>query len=63
MVAGDKHTFMIGHGRYSLTGEGAIQGYLAHNKAPSPRTLHKAYSYRPWAVLGGGRFLMSEVPL
>jgi len=37
-------------------------GYLAHNKTLSPRTLQKAYAYGP-TVPGGGRFLMSEVPL
>jgi hypothetical protein len=41
----------------------ALQGYLAHKKAPPPRTLQHAHASGPMLVLGGGRFLMSEVPL
>ena len=40
-----------------------LQGYLAHKKMSSPRTL-QAYAYGPRAVVGGGvRVLMSEIPL
>jgi len=42
-----------------LDGVGGLQGYLAHKK--TPHTV--AYAYGPTAVLGGGRFLISEVPL
>ena len=42
---------------------GAVQGYLAHKKQPFCRTLQWAYAWGPMVVLGGGRFLMSEVPL
>ena len=40
-----------------------IQGYLAHKKPHPPRTLQSAYISGPLVVLGGGLFLMSEVPL
>ena len=40
-----------------------LQGYLAHKKMPPPRTLQEAYAWGPTVVLGGGRFLVSEVPL
>ena len=48
-----------GRGRGALD----VQGYLAHKKLPPPRTLQWADAYGPRAVLGGGQFLMSEVPL
>ena len=38
-----------------------LQGYLAHKKMRQPRTLQ--YAWGPMVVLGGGLFLMSEVPL
>ena len=44
-------------------GHTSVQGYLARKKIPHPRTLQQAYAYEPVIVLGGGRFLMSEVPL
>ena len=40
-----------------------LQGYLAHKKPQPPRNLQYDYAYGPTAVLGGGRFLMSEVSL
>jgi hypothetical protein len=40
-----------------------VQEYLAHEKAPPPRTLQWTYAQCPIAVLVGVRFLMSEVPL
>ena len=40
-----------------------IQGYLSHKKPHPPRTLREDSAYGPTAVLGGLRFLMSEVPL
>ena len=39
-----------------------LQGYLTDKKTPTPGTLPKAYAYGPVGVLGGGRFLMGEVP-
>ena len=36
----------------------SLQGYLAHKKAPPPRTLQD-----PMVVVGGGRFLKTEIPL
>jgi len=47
---------------YLNTGE-HLQGYLAHTEPPPHRILQKAYAWGPMVVLGGGRFLMSEVPL
>ena len=41
----------------------SAQGYLAHKKAPPPRNLQKAYAYGPTVLVGGGAFLISEVPL
>ena len=41
----------------------AVQGYLAHKKQPAPMTLQQGYAQGPTVVLGGGQFLMSEVPL
>jgi hypothetical protein len=41
----------------------ARQGYLAHQKPTPPRTLQQDHAYGPTAVLGGRRFLVSEVPL
>ena len=38
---------------------GGVQGYLDHKK--TPHTV--AYAYGPTAVQGGGRFLISVVPL
>ena len=40
-----------------------LQGYLAHKQPPPPRTLQQDYAEGPTEVLGGGCFLMSEVPL
>ena len=40
-----------------------VQGCLADEKTYSPRTLQQAYAQVPAVLLGGGRFLMSEVPL
>jgi len=31
----------------------SIQGYLAHKKTPSPRSLQLGYAFGPTAVLGG----------
>jgi hypothetical protein len=39
-----------------------MQGYLAHKKPPSLRTLQYEHAVGPMVVLGGG-VLMSEVPL
>ena len=39
---------------------GTLQGYLAHEKTHPARTLPQAYAQ---GHRGGGRFLMSEVPL
>ena len=41
----------------------AVQGYLAHKKAPPRMTLQYCYAQGPVEVLGGGGFLMKEVPL
>ena len=41
----------------------ALQGYLAYKKTPTHRILQEAYAYNPMVVLGGGRFLLREVPL
>ena len=41
----------------------AVQGYLAHKKQRPPRTLQQDYAQHLTVVLGGGRFLMSEVHL
>ena len=38
-----------------------LQGYLAHEKQPPPRTVEKDYASGP--MVGGGLFIMSEVPL
>ena len=38
----------------------AVQGYLAHKKSSRPRTRRLGPYGGP---MGGGRFLMSEVPL
>ena len=40
-----------------------VPGNLADKKTPPPRTLQQAYAQGPVVVLGGGRFLISEVPL
>ena len=40
-----------------------LQEYLANNKTTPSRTLQYAYALGPMAVLGGMRFLMSDVPL
>ena len=40
-----------------------LQGYLAHEKHPPPRTLQKDYLGSYGGPRGGGLFLMSEVPL
>ena len=40
-----------------------LQGYLAHKKLLPPGTPQKAYAQDPMVVLGGLKFLMSEVPL
>jgi len=39
-----------------------VQGCLAHKKTPPARTLRQE-TWGPVEVLGGARFLMSEVPL
>ena len=43
----------------------SVQGYLAHEKHPSRRTLHQPYAKGPMVVLGLGGWvlLMREVPL
>ena len=43
--------------------KGCIQGYLAHKKLLPPGTIQQDYAQGPTVVLGGGVFLMSEVPL
>ena len=44
--------------------EADVQGHLAHEKQPPPRTLQKDHTEHPVVVLrGGGLFLTSEVPL
>jgi hypothetical protein len=40
-----------------------IQGYLADTKQYPPKNLQQEHAWAPMAVLGGGRFLMGEVPL
>ena len=40
-----------------------VQRYPAHKKTPSPKTLQQASAQGSMQVLGGGNFLMSEVPL
>jgi len=40
---------------------GTLQGYLAHKKPPALGS-YKACALGPMVVLGGGRFLMREVP-
>jgi hypothetical protein len=40
-----------------------MQGYLAHKKPPSLRTLQYDHAVGPMVVLEGGWFLMSEAPL
>ena len=40
-----------------------LQGYLADKKPPPRRSLQYDHAWAPMAVLGGVRFLMSEVPL
>ena len=42
---------------------GFSRGYLAHKKPPTPLGPPEDTGHRPYMVLGGGRFLMSEVPL
>ena len=42
---------------------GGVQEYLVHKTPPPRRTLQLGYAQDPGVVLGGGRFLMSEVPL
>ena len=39
-----------------LDGGQSLQGYLAHKKTPSPRTLQQASAYGPTVVRGGGAF-------
>jgi len=44
--------------------EGQIQGYLAHKIPRPPSTLqYDNYAQDPMMALGGGLFLVSEVPL
>jgi len=43
--------------------EWRVQGYLTHKKQHSPRTPQEDFAYGPMLALGGGLFLMSEVPL
>jgi len=43
--------------------EAGLQGYLPHNKSHPLGALQKDYACGPTAVLGGVRFIMSEVPL
>ena len=45
------------------SGTGLLQGCLAHEKLLPPRALQYAYAYGPVVVLGGMKFLESEVPL
>ena len=46
--------------KYSLV---VYKGYLAHKKRPPRRTLQYDHPQGPMVTLGGGLFLMSEVPL
>ena len=39
-----------------MVGKERLQGYLAHKKTPSRRTLQYAYAYGPVVVLGGWVF-------
>ena len=41
----------------------AVQGYLSHKKQCPLRALQWDYAYGPIVFLGGGQFLISEVPL
>ena len=54
---------LIAPGSYSRASPWSIQGHLAYKKPHHPRTLQSAYAQGPVVVLGGGHFLMSEVPL
>ena len=40
-----------------------VQGYLAHEKSPPPRTQQQDHAQGPMGVLRGWVFLMGEVPL
>ena len=50
-------------GGSACTYDRRIQGYLAHKKLRPPRNLQYDYAWGPMVVLGGGLFIMSEVPL
>ena len=41
----------------------SVQEYLAHKKTPHPSNLEYDYAYGPTVALGGGLFLMGQVPL
>jgi hypothetical protein len=47
----------------SRSSESCLQGYLAHEKQHTHRTLQKDSALGPKVVLWGGLILMSEVPL
>jgi len=42
--------------------EAGLQGYLAHQKRPSRRTLRYDHPYGPMVALGGGGFLLARHP-
>ena len=52
----------VWHGNHSQLQPG-IQGYLALKKPPPPGTLQELCAQGHTVVLGGGRCLVSEVPL
>ena len=61
-----RHTFWVAEiDRFGREGHVVwmLQGYLAHKKLHPPRTLQQEYAEGPMVVLGGGGFVMSEVPL
>ena len=53
----------IGFRKLSRRPSVGFRGCLAHKKLRPFRTLQWDYAYGLTVVLGGGRFLMSEVPL
>ena len=60
---GDDATRYIHYGSGGGNTGVPFQGYLAHKNPLPPRTLLYAYAKGPMVVLGGGHFLMSELPL
>ena len=59
----DAHVHRVSRGHGQVTLFDALRGYVAHKKQYLPRALQYDHAYGPTAALGGGQFLMSEVPL